>query len=100
MHVEEESNQIQIPQFPHNETFESANYRFNPVIENTEDDLYTEDSAFELTDIPSNFFITNLSHCQLDDTQDALLWRTRNDHQDHLGNSNTYTEVFFDFIHL
>ena len=63
LYVEENgSYSTQMPQFLNNDTDETTEYHFNPVIENTEEDLYNED--FTRPGIPSTHF---LSSQQLDD---------------------------------
>jgi hypothetical protein len=59
----DENGPMQIPQFSNNDTSETREYHFNPVIENTEEDLYNED--FTRSEIPSTQF---LSSQQLDNS--------------------------------
>ena len=58
LHLEEnESYSTQLPRFLHNNPAETTEYHFNPVIENTEEDLYNED--FTRQGMPSTHFLSS-----------------------------------------
>lgn len=121
LHVEEDENHpIQIPQFPNDDIVEAPeynDYHFNPVIENTEEDVHNEFCTFPRSEIPSDYFNTYVvSSQQLDNDifipstssfGSVVQKETTNNlpHQEpisenYFGNADTFTEVFFYYITL
>jgi hypothetical protein len=121
LHVEEDENHpIQIPQFPNDDIVEAPeynDYHFNPVIENTEEDVHNEFCTFPRSEIPSDYFNTYVvSSQQLDNDMfipstssfgSVVQKETTNNlpHQEpisenYFGNADTFTEVFFYYITL
>ena len=114
LHVEDdESYPIQIPQFPNDdiiETPEYNNYRFNPVIENIEEDVSNEDLTFPRSEIPSNYFNTHFLSSQQSDNNISIpsisslggalqkgtranLFYNEPNSEKYFGNSNKFIEV-------